>query len=75
MGRIIKSSQIFDPKERRIALVFEGHQNVVMIYSLWTAGFGFFGRKTYNGDAWSTLSGITISKGKLFCTLEFSKKI
>jgi hypothetical protein len=40
-----------------------------MIYYLWDVGFGFYGRKDYAGDAANILTGITISKGKLFCTL------
>jgi hypothetical protein len=35
MGKIIKSSQMMDPHERRIALVFEDNPNSVMIYYLW----------------------------------------
>ena len=75
MGRILKSSQMFDPLERRIALVFEDVQHSVFIYEVWAAGFGFWGRKDYAGDAWSSLTGVAISNGKLFCTLEYSKRV
>ncbi len=66
---------MFNPDERRLALVFDETPNTVMLYYFWTAGFGFYGNKYYSGDAWSILTGVTISKGKLFCTLENSKKI
>jgi len=69
------SSQMFDIHERRLALVFEESLNEVYIYYFWSVGFAYYGRKTYAGDAWTRLSGVTINKGKLFCTLEISKKI
>jgi hypothetical protein len=75
MGRIILASQMFDIHERRMALVFDDSPNAVYVYFFWEAGFGYYGRKVYAGDAWSMLSGVTINKGKLFCVLEISKKI
>ncbi len=75
MGRIILASQMFDIHERRLALVFDESPNAVYVYYFWAAGFGYYGRKVYAGDAWSMLSGVTINKGKLFCVLEISKKI
>ena len=66
---------MFDIHERRLALVFEDNTNAVYVYYFWTAGFGYYGRKVYAGDAWTQLSGVTINKGKLFCVLEISKKI
>ena len=66
---------MFDIHERRLALVFEDNRNAVYIYYFWQAGFGYYGKKVYAGDAWSQLSGVTINKGKLFCVLEISKKI
>ncbi len=69
MGRIIDSSQMFDVHERRIALVFSDNPNIAFIYHFWAAGFGYYGKKEYAGDAWTKLSGVTINKGKLFCIL------
>lgn len=46
-----------------------------MIYYMWDVGFGFYGRKDYAGDAANILTGVTISKGKLFCTLELGKRV
>ncbi len=69
MGRIVISSQMYDVHERRLALVFEDNLNTVMLYYFWSAGFGYYGKKDYAGDAWSKLSGVTVNRGKLFCTL------
>lgn len=66
---------MFDVHERRLALVFDKTPNIAYVYYFWDAGFGYYGKKEYAGDAWSRLSGVTINKGKLFCTLEVSKKI
>jgi hypothetical protein len=66
---------MFDIHERRLALVFEDSLNTVYVYYFWAAGFGYYGKKEYGGDAWTRLSGVTINKGKLFCTLEISKRI
>jgi hypothetical protein len=66
---------MFDIHERRLALVFEDAPNIVWIYYFWAAGFGYYGKKEYAGDAWSRLSAVTINKGKIFLTLEISKKI
>jgi hypothetical protein len=66
---------MFDPQERRIALVFESQPHTVMVYYFWAAGFGFYGRKDYSGDAWTSLTGVTILQGRLYCTLEYSKRI
>jgi hypothetical protein len=75
LGRIVVASQVFDPTQRRIAIVFEKSLNTVFVYYFWADGFGFFGRKDYASDAANRLTGVAIVKGMLFCVLEFGKRV
>lgn len=75
MGRIIATSQMFDPKERRIAMIFDSAPNTIYVYYFWPLGFGFFGRKDYAGDAGNRVTGVALAEGKLFAVLEFGKRV
>jgi hypothetical protein len=68
-GKIISTSQMFNPKSRRIAIIFDLNPHTVFVYYFWPTGFAFFGRKDYGSDAANQLTGVAISKGKLFCVL------
>ena len=65
-GRIIEMSQMYDPKERRVAIVFDSAPNTVFVYFFWPDGFGFYGRKDYSPNVGDRVTGIDISDGKLF---------
>ncbi len=69
MGRIVSTSQMFDPRERRIAMIFDSVPSTVYIYYFWPAGFGYFGRKDYAGVAAEIVTGVSIARGKLFVIL------
>jgi len=69
MGKILTTSQMFDPKSRRVAIIFEDAPNTVFIYYFWLDAFGFFGRKDYAGVAAELVTGVAISRGKLFTVL------
>ena len=69
MGRILMTSQIYDPRERLIAIVFDSNPNVVNVYFFWPEGFGFFGRKEYPGDPGNIVTGVQIAEKKLFVVL------
>lgn len=69
MGKILTTSQMFDPKSRRIAIIFEDAPHTVFIYYFWLDAFGFFGRKDYAGVAAELVTGVAISRGKLFTVL------
>ena len=60
---------MYDPKQRRVAIVFKDEPHTVYIYYFWPDGFGFYGRKDYAGDAGNRITGIDISDGKLFVVL------
>jgi hypothetical protein len=75
LGKIITTSQIFDPHERRIAIVFDSTPHTIYIYYFWAEAFGFFGRKDYAGVAAELVTGVAISKGKLFTVLEYGKRV
>jgi len=49
LGKILKTSQIFDPKSRRIAIIFDSAPHSVFVYFFWAEDFGFYGRKDYAG--------------------------
>jgi hypothetical protein len=66
---------MFDPKERRVAIIFESAPHTVYIYYFWADGFGFFGRKDYAGVGAELVTGVAISKGKLFTVLEYGKRV
>ena len=74
-GRIITSSQMFDPKERRLAIVFDNAPHSVFVYYFWPEGFGYFGRKDYAGVASEMVTGVALSKSKLFVVLEYGKRV
>ena len=69
MGRILTASQMYEPRERRVAIVFENEPHTVYIYYFWPTGFGFFGRKDYAGDAANQVTGVAIAQRKLFVVL------
>lgn len=74
-GKIITTSQMFDPKERRLAIVFDNAPHTVFIYYFWPEGFGFYGRKDYAGIASEMVTGVALSKSKLFVVLEYGKRV
>jgi len=69
MGRILTASQMYEPHERRLALVFENEPHTVYVYYFWPEGFGFFGRKDYDGTASNQVTGVAIAQRKLFVVL------
>lgn len=75
MGRIISTSQMYDPEERRVAIIFDSAAHTVYVYFFWPDGFGFYGRKDYAGDAGNRVTGVAISVGKLFVVLEYGKRV
>lgn len=75
LGRIIQTSQMFNPKERRVAIIFDSSPNTVYVYYFWPDGFGFFGRKDYAGDAGNRITGVALAEGKVFVVLEFGKRV
>ncbi len=42
---------MFDPRERRIAIIFDSVPSTVYIYYFWSSGFGYYGKKDYAGVA------------------------
>ena len=66
---------MYDIKERRVAIIFEFEPHTVYVYFFWPAGFGYYGRKAYGGDAGNQVTGAAISQGKLFVVLEYSKRV
>lgn len=75
LGKILTTSQIFDLNERRIAIVFDTAPHTIYVYYFWPEAFGFFGRKDYAGVAAELVTGVAISKGKLFVVLEYGKRV
>lgn len=69
MGKILMTSQMFDPEERRIAIIFESEPYTVYVYYFWPEGMGFYGRKAYAGDVGNRVTGVSIDEGKLFVVL------
>jgi hypothetical protein len=69
MGKIVHASQIFDSRDRRLALVFDNAPHTIYIYYFWETGFAFYGRKDYANDASSRVSSMAISQNKLFVVL------
>lgn len=75
MGKIITTSQMFDAHQRRIAIVFENAPHSVFVYEFSPEEFILFGRKDYAGDAANQITGVALSRGKLFCVLEYGKRV
>lgn len=75
LGRIITTSQMFDPRERRIAIVFDTAPHTIYVYYFEPSGFTYFGRKDYAGVASELVTGVAISRGKLFTVLEYGKRV
>lgn len=66
---------MFDPNQRRLAIVFDNAPHTVFVYYFWPEGFGYFGRKDYAGVASEMVTGVALSKSKLFVVLEYGKRV
>ena len=74
-GKVIHASQMFDPRNRRIAMVFDSAPHTVYVFYVWPDGFAYYGEKEYPGDAGNQVTGIAIERGKVFVVLEYAKRV
>lgn len=51
LGKMLRTSHIYDPKERRIAVVFDSAPHTIFVYFFWAGELGYYGRKDYVGVA------------------------
>jgi hypothetical protein len=75
LGKILSTSQMFDPKQRRIAILFDSAPHSIYVFYFDADGFTYFGRKDYAGVGSDIVTGVAISKGKLFAVLEYLKRV
>lgn len=75
LGKIMFTSQIFDPRERRVAILFDSAPHSIYVFYFDSDGFTYFGRKDYAGVGSDIVTGVAISKGKLFAVLEYLKRV